>query len=101
MKFRRFLSFFKYTKAPATGFPLASLTTPVTVPLSAAQTECAPIIRTPVAIPATSLLSVFLKDIWSPPLGSRYHSDLHSGTEVMESQRKHPVRTCDEPYKGA
>jgi hypothetical protein len=28
-----------------------------------AKTECAPIIRTPVAIPATSLLSMFLKDI--------------------------------------
>jgi hypothetical protein len=39
MNVNRFWSFFNFTKAPATGFPEASLTTPCTLPPSAASTD--------------------------------------------------------------
>src|SRR5262245_40870272 len=37
MKVKRFASFFNFTKAPVTGFPDASFTTPVTMPLLCAD----------------------------------------------------------------
>src|SRR5712691_5369946 len=65
MKVNRFWSFFNFTKAPVTGRPDASFTTPVTVPLFCADaTDETAISTAPVAIPTARLRETFLSDIW-------------------------------------
>src|SRR5215475_7371779 len=68
MKVKRRSSFFNLTKAPVTGWPDASLTTPWMAPRScAAATDCAAISANPATIPSR-MLPVLFTSVIAPSL---------------------------------
>src|SRR5262245_20987420 len=94
MKVSRFWSFFNLTKAPATGCPDASLTTPVTVPLFCAEaTDATPNSAAPAAMPTASVRVTYLRDMWLTSLVARRitKDDLFFGPRRQQSLESNAV----------